>query len=85
LGEDHWNDIAAFIVCPDAPVPGKEADKKDRIARLLGLFPPVLWSFLIAVVIRLGVLLWVRLPNDIIRTAGLILYARIIWKILTRF
>jgi pimeloyl-ACP methyl ester carboxylesterase len=85
LSEDHWNDIAAFVVSPDPPVPNTETDASDALINLVGLFPPILWALLAAVVVFAGISLWVVLPNDIFRTAGLILYGRIVWMMLTRF
>jgi hypothetical protein len=49
-----------------------------------GLFPPLVWGAIAAVSLWIASIIYRRSPNDVIRTGGLIAYAKLVWEILAR-
>jgi pimeloyl-ACP methyl ester carboxylesterase len=84
LGEEHWDKIADFIVKEPAAVPKRNAETQEPWVTIPGLFPPLVWGAIAAVLLWIASIIYRRSPNDVIRTGGLIAYAKFVWEILTR-
>jgi pimeloyl-ACP methyl ester carboxylesterase len=96
LTEEHWDAIADFIVNPlqgsnplPQPLPQPEGPPPEgfpqsRWMKIVSQLPPLVWGILLAILTGIGVIIWRILPNNIIRTAALLLYVKVIWEILTR-
>jgi pimeloyl-ACP methyl ester carboxylesterase len=79
LGEEHWNDIARFVVYG---TPVKATGKQDPVVKALGIVPPVVWALIIGI---LGTVAWCILsfiPDPEFKTVIFIAYLWLIWKLL---
>jgi pimeloyl-ACP methyl ester carboxylesterase len=78
LGEEHWNDIARFVVYG---TPVTAAGEQDPVVKFFGIAPPVVWAVIIGI---LGTLAWcihfIHSPEK--RTIVFIGYLWLIWKLL---
>jgi pimeloyl-ACP methyl ester carboxylesterase len=91
LREEHWDDIADFIVKPvteshplPQPLPQPEGFPQSWWMRIVSQWPPLVWAIILALLTGVGWLIaWIA-PNDIIRTAALLLYLKVLWEIVTR-
>lgn len=78
LGEEHWKDIAKFVVYG---TPVTAAGEQNRVVKFFGIAPPVIWALIIGI---LCVLAWCIhfIPSPELRTIVFIAFLWLIWKLL---
>jgi hypothetical protein len=88
LDEKNWDTIAHFIVTGEfAPVPPElQAKRQAFLVRVLGFgFGPLLiWLAIITLLVLGARNIYFNIPSPGIRSAAMILYVWLIWKVLTR-
>lgn len=86
LTEDHWDDIAKFLVSANPqPISPPPDIKQAAWVVALGKRAPFLWVVLIAIFFVGGPWLCLRPSNPVVATILLISYAWVVMKILTSF
>lgn len=91
LTEEHWDDIADFIVNPvqgsnplPQPLPQPEAHDQNDWVKEASQSPATIWGFIFVVVSLIGLAIAWLPHNPVIGTAGVLIYVKLIWEILTR-
>jgi hypothetical protein len=84
LAEEHWNDIADFILDEPPSVPKSNAKSQKPWVTIPSLFPPLIWGTIASVILWGASIIYRRSSNHTLRTAGLILYSKLVWDILSR-
>lgn len=89
LKEDFWDAIARFVVHSDPGnmPPGLIRNRRSRFSTLLGWSSPLLWLVGISVVLAGAFYIGLCLPtqSESLKTLVLVLYAGVVWFVLTRF
>lgn len=86
LDERNWDAIARFVLtgAKEPPPSELQANHQSFLVKLFGYWPPLVWLAILLLLTLIGYGIYQVLPNPATRTAGLMLYALGIWKIVTR-
>ncbi|MEZ4705846.1 MAG: hypothetical protein R3A44_01490 [Caldilineaceae bacterium] len=85
IREKHWEDIAHFIVYGELNRAITESDHRSPWIVIGGILSPLIWLALILLVVLGGVSLWQNLPIDEwAKTLVLVLYAGLVWTVVTK-
>jgi pimeloyl-ACP methyl ester carboxylesterase len=87
LVEKNWDDIAHFVVNgkPQEKIHIEMADTRDWSVVCVGWIAPVVWVVLMGLVYLGATKVWSLPWPEWAKTSSIIVYAALIWRILTRF
>ncbi len=79
LDESYWGDLAAFIVTGR---PAEGNGEQAPIIKAVAHFPLAVWLGIILLLVLLGWLILVVVPNPVFQTLAMVAYVWAIWKLL---